>query len=89
MKIDVQGGERDVMVGGAATLASARRLIVEMQHEVCNDGAPVAADTLPWIESQGWYCDAALFSSNGGDGDYGFVRLGDLKPESRPRFTPD
>jgi FkbM family methyltransferase len=89
VKIDVQGGERDVMVGGAATLTSARRLIVEMQHEVYNDGAPVAADTLPWIESQDWYCDAPLFSSNGGDGDYGFVRPDDLKPGSRPRFTPD
>ena len=89
VKIDVQGGERDVVAGGAETLRSAQRLIVEMQHAVYNDGAPMAADTLPWIESQGWYCDAALFSNNGPDGDYGFVRPEALKPGIRPRFTAD
>jgi FkbM family methyltransferase len=89
VKIDVQGGERDVMIGGAATLRSARRLIVEMQHEVYNEGAPMAADTRAWIESHGWYCDAERFSVNGGDGDYGFVRPEVLKPGTRPRFTPD
>jgi FkbM family methyltransferase len=89
VKIDVQGAERDVMAGGVTTLAAARRLIVEMQHEPRNDGAPMVTDTLPWIESQGWYCDASLFSNNGSDGDYGFVRLQELKPGHRPRFSAD
>ena len=89
VKIDVQGSERDVMIGGAETLRAARRLIVEMQDEAWNEGAPMASETLPWIESQGWYCDAPLFSSNAGDGDYGFVRPETLKAGSRPRFSVD
>ena len=78
VKIDVQGAERDVMAGGAATLAGAQRLIVEMQHAIRNEGAPMVSETLPWIESQGWRCDAPMFStaSGGEDGDYGFVRAG-------------
>jgi FkbM family methyltransferase len=76
VKIDVQGAERDVIVGGRNTLVAAQRLIVEMQHEARNDGAPLAQDTLPWLEAQGWHCDAPLFSNNGSDGDYGFIRAG-------------
>lgn len=80
VKIDVQGAERDVMVGGAATLAAAQRLIVEMQQTIRNEGAPTVRETLPWIEAQGWHCDAPMFStaSGGDDGDYGFVRGADL-----------
>ena len=88
VKIDVQGAERDVMIGGMATLATAERLIVEMQHEVYNQGAPLVGDTLPWIESLGWHCDASLFSNNGSDGDYGFVRLATASAK-RPRFNAD
>jgi FkbM family methyltransferase len=82
VKIDVQGAERDVIAGGAATLAAAQRLIVEMQQEIRNEGAPTASDTLPWIEAQGWHCDAPMFStaSGGEDGDFGFVRLERVAP---------
>jgi FkbM family methyltransferase len=77
VKIDVQGAERDVMTGGAATLAGAARLIVELQHAVRNEGAPMVHEMLPWIEAQGWRCDAPMFAtaSGGDDGDYGFVRV--------------
>ena len=88
VKIDVQGAERDVMIGGMATLARAERLIVEMQHEVYNQGAPMVGDTLPWVESLGWQCDASLFSNNGADGDYGFVRLTPGQAVRR-RFSAD
>jgi FkbM family methyltransferase len=90
VKIDVQGAERDVMAGGAATLAAARRLIVEMQHVVRNDGAPTVSETLPWIEAQGWRCDAPLFStaSGGDDGDYGFVRAGLATGDGPAQYRP-
>jgi FkbM family methyltransferase len=88
VKIDVQGAERDVILGGMATLAAAERLIVEMQHAPYNQGAPMVDDTLPWIESLGWHCDASLFSNNGSDGDYGFVRLASPAAK-RPRFNAD
>jgi FkbM family methyltransferase len=75
VKIDVQGAERDVISGGGRVLAGAKRMIVEIQHEVYNDGAPLVGETKPWIEAQGWRCDAAAFSRNVADADYGFVRL--------------
>ncbi len=89
VKIDVQGAERDVIEGGSTTLASARRLIVEMQHEAYNDGAPMVHETLPWIEARGWYCDALLFSNNGPDGDYGFARSDFTVRGKRPRYEAD
>lgn len=88
VKIDVQGAERDVMVGGRQTIGAAQRLVVEMQHEARNDGAPMVLETLPWIESQGWHCDAPLFSdSGGGDGDYGFVRADLVASGTQPSFA--
>jgi FkbM family methyltransferase len=90
VKIDVQGAERDVMAGGAATLAAARRLIVEMQHRVRNEGAPLLDQTLPWIEAQGWVCDAPMFStaSGGEDGDYGFIRADLVTRDGPVRYRP-
>lgn len=75
VKIDVQGAELDIIYGGRKTLRSCRHLIVEMQHTEYNEGAPQAKDTIPFIESLGFKCIAPLFSNNGPDGDYGFVRV--------------
>lgn len=75
VKIDVQGSERDVIEGGVGALSHAKHLVVEMQHEEYNKGAPTVVETLPFIESLGWKCVAPLFCKNQGpDGDYGFVR---------------
>ena len=75
VKIDVQGAERDVIMGGVDIMKNARHLIVEMQHTNYNDGAPKAVETLPYIESLGFKCVAPLFCNNGPDGDYGFIRV--------------
>jgi len=73
IKLDVQGSEMDILQGGQNTLAHARHLIVEMQHERYNEGAPLAHETLPWIMGLGWR-HRGLFCNNGPDGDHGFER---------------
>jgi len=75
VKIDVQGAEKDVVEGGVKTILNCKHLIVEMQREQYNEGAPLVDETLPYIESVGFHCRAPLFCDNGADGDYGFERL--------------
>lgn len=72
VKVDVQGAERDIIEGGLETLRDAEYLIVEMQHEPFNSGAPLAAATLPWLRSLGWELLMPRFSDNGPDADYLF-----------------
>ena len=79
VKIDVQGAEKDVVEGGVKTLGNCQHLIVEMQSKIYNEGAPLVDETLPFIESIGFKCEAPLFCDNGPDGDYGFVRSGESK----------
>jgi FkbM family methyltransferase len=74
IKIDVQGSEHDVLAGAIETFKDCRDMIVEMQHEQYNLGAPLVKETQPYIESLGWKCVAPLFCNNGPDGDYHFVR---------------
>jgi len=75
VKIDIQGAEKDVVEGGVKTILNCKHLIVEMQREQYNEGAPLVDETLPYIESVGFHCRAPLFCDNGADGDYGFERL--------------
>lgn len=75
IKIDVQGAERDVILGSKQTLASVEHLIVEMQHDDYNEGAPKVHETRPLIESLSFECIAPMFSVNGPDADYGFRRI--------------
>lgn len=76
IKIDVQGAEKDIIAGGIKAMAHAKVLIVEMQDSLYNQGAPMAHETLPYIESLGWTCIAHKFCDNGPDADYAFVRNG-------------
>jgi FkbM family methyltransferase len=71
VKIDTQGSELDIIKGGMDVLSHASQLIVEMQHEQYNEGAPLAHKTLKYITK---YFDlvAPKFSDNGPDADYGF-----------------
>lgn len=75
VKIDVQGSELDIIQGGKSCISHARHLIVELQNVNYNEGAPTVDVSLPLIESLGWKCVAPLFSNNGPDGDYGFIRV--------------
>ncbi len=75
VKIDVQGAELDIILGGLETLNNAQRMIVELQHVDYNQGAPKSFESLPFIENLGWKCDVPLFQNNGADGDYSFVNI--------------
>lgn len=75
IKIDVQGSEKDILMGAKNTIKYATRMIVELQHVEYNLGAPKSDETLPFIEGLGWKCTDPLFQNNGPDGDYGFVNV--------------
>ena len=74
IKIDTQGSERDILLGGRTVVQAAKRLIVEMQHSDYNEGAPKVEETLPFIESLGFKCDFPRFAFTEFDADYDFVR---------------
>lgn len=74
IKMDVQGSELDILSGASECLSHAKYLIVELQSVQYNEGAPKVDVSLPFIESLGWTCVAPLFSNNGPDGDYGFIK---------------
>jgi len=75
VKMDVQGGECDVVAGGRETLRAAQHIIAELQKTQYNEGAPLAGEAREFIESAlGVSCVAPLFCDNGPDGDYGFAR---------------
>ena len=57
------------------TIINAKHLIVELQHVIYNENAPVARETIPFIENIGFKCIAPLFCNNGPDGDYGFIKI--------------
>jgi len=75
IKMDIQGAEKDVLQGGQMVQSHAKHLIVEMQHENYNDGAPKVFETGSYIESLGWTCCAPKFSVNYADADYGYERI--------------
>jgi len=73
IKMDVQGAEKDIIIGAPKCLANAKHLICEIQSVDYNMGAPKVKETLPFIEALGWKCVAPKFCDNGPDADYGFV----------------
>ena len=75
IKIDVQGAEQDILKGARSVLDKCEHMIVEMQHQQYNRGAPMVGETLPFIEQKlGFKCIAPLFSQTPADGDYGFQK---------------
>lgn len=75
VKIDVQGCEKDVILGGKEIIQYAKHLIVELQHTNYNIGAPLCNEVISLIESFGFKLETPLFCNNGNDGDYHFVKI--------------
>jgi FkbM family methyltransferase len=81
VKIDCQGSEVDIIMGGSATISRADKLIVELQNIEYNAGALKAAESIPIIENiLKFKCTAPLFCNNGADGDYLFEKGMDCVP---------
>jgi FkbM family methyltransferase len=74
VKIDVQGCELDILKGGMEIINNAKYMIVELQIVQYNKGAPLANETISFLEQNGWeLITKTPFCDNGPDGDYFFV----------------
>jgi FkbM family methyltransferase len=73
IKMDVQGAELDVLKGAQETIKTAKHIILELQIVEYNKGAPLKDIVISYMDSIGYDC-LGLFSNNGPDGDYHFVR---------------
>ena len=73
IKMDVQGAELDVLKGAVETLTTVKHVILELQVVEYNKGAPLKDDVIAYMDQQGFDC-LGIFSNNGPDGDYHFVR---------------
>ena len=73
IKMDVQGAEMDVLKGAQETIKTAKHIILELQVVEYNKGAPLKDTVIAYMDSLGYDC-LGLFSNNGPDGDYHFVR---------------
>lgn len=75
IKIDVQGAEIDILVGAKNTLQSCRDIIVEMQHDEYNVGAPSKQEVTEYLEGLGFKLVNNICKQKH-DGDYHFRRWG-------------
>jgi FkbM family methyltransferase len=73
IKMDVQGAELDVLKGAVETLSTVKHVILELQVVEYNKGAPLKDAVIAYMDTQGFDC-LGIFSNNGPDGDYHFVR---------------
>jgi FkbM family methyltransferase len=73
IKMDVQGAELDVLKGASQSLVTAKHVILELQVVEYNKGAPLKDTVIEYMDSIGFDCKG-IFSNNGPDGDYHFVR---------------
>ena len=75
VKIDTQGSEIDIIMGGINTIKHAKYLIVELQHTQYNEGAYLADESIKIIENLGFKCIAEKFNETPVDGDYCFENI--------------
>lgn len=73
IKIDVQGAELDVLIGATESLKTCEHLIVELRDVEYNIGSPEKEIIIDYLASQG-FKNMGMFSDNGPDGDYHFMR---------------
>jgi FkbM family methyltransferase len=73
VKMDVQGAELDVVRGAEHIVRHAQHVILELQQVEYNTGAPLKQQVIDYMDTLGFACQG-IFSDNGPDGDYHFVR---------------
>lgn len=74
VKIDVQGAELDVLRGAQKSLKHCSDIIIEMQHEEYNLGAPHVSKVTEFLETIGFVQIAVIHTSQV-DADYHFTRV--------------
>jgi FkbM family methyltransferase len=78
IKMDVQGAELDVLKGASQVLQTVKHVILELQAVEYNKGAPLKDTVIAYMDTIGFDCKG-LFSNNGPDGDYHFVKRTDIQ----------
>ena len=78
IKMDVQGAELDVLKGASQVLQTVKHVILELQTVEYNKGAPLKDTVIAYMDTIGFDCKG-LFSNNGPDGDYHFVKRNDIQ----------
>lgn len=73
IKIDVQGAELDVLIGAEKSLITCEHLIIELRNVEYNIGSPEKEEIISYLRTKG-FDNLGLFSDNGPDGDYHFIR---------------
>jgi len=73
IKIDVQGAEFLVLAGAEKTLQNCRDIIIEMQHEEYNLGAPKMPEVTKYLNEIGYELVSEVHMGNV-DGDYHFTK---------------
>jgi FkbM family methyltransferase len=73
VKMDVQGAEMDIVRGAEGIIKHAQHVILELQKVEYNTGAPLHQEVIAYMDQLGFDC-LGIFSDNGPDGDYHFVR---------------
>jgi FkbM family methyltransferase len=73
VKIDVQGAELLILVGAEDTLSECTDIIIEMQHQEYNLGAPQKDVVTMWLDEIGFELVSQIHIGNV-DGDYHFRR---------------
>lgn len=73
IKIDVQGAELDVLIGADRSLTTCEHLIVELRNVEYNIGSPDKETIIDYLKTKG-FKNLGLFSDNGHDGDYHFIK---------------
>ena len=81
IKIDVQGAELLVLAGAEKTLQNCNDIIIEMQHEEYNLGAPKADIVTQYLNEIGFELVSKIHMGNV-DGDYHFTRKKLIDPSS-------
>jgi FkbM family methyltransferase len=73
IKIDVQGAELDVLMGSDRSLTTCEHLIVELRNIEYNIGSPDKETIIDYLKTKE-FKNLGLFSDNGPDGDYHFIK---------------
>jgi FkbM family methyltransferase len=73
IKMDVQGAELDILKGAEKCLSHATDLILELQHEEYNQGAPKVDAAIDYLHSIGFVL-VSNFTRTNVDGDYHFTK---------------